>query len=123
MIDHRHALRHRDFRLLLAGGSINSLGNGIAPVALAFAVLDLGGDAAQLGIVVGLYALADVVVTLFGGVAGDRFSRRVVMAGSMLVAWRAFTSAMTRPMSFMLDAPSSATIAPIAALASSSLIC
>ena len=45
-----HPLRHRDFRLLLAGGSINSLGNGIAPVALAFAVLDLGGDAAQLEI-------------------------------------------------------------------------
>lgn len=86
MIDQRHPLRYRDFRLLLAGGSINSLGNGIAPVALAFAVLDLGGDAAELGLVVGLYALTDVVVTLFGGVAGDRFSRRLMMAGSMLVA-------------------------------------
>lgn len=82
----RHALRHRDFRLLFAGGSINSLGNGIAPVALAFAVLDLGGDAAELGLVVGLYALTDVLVTLFGGVAGDRFSRRLVMTGSMLAA-------------------------------------
>ena len=81
-----HPLRHREFRLLLAGASINSLGNGIAPVALAFAVLDLGGDAAQLGLVVGLYALADVVVTLFGGVAGDRLKRRTMMTLSLVAA-------------------------------------
>ena len=74
-----HALRHRDFRALFVGHSVNSLGNGIAPVALAFAVLDLGGDATDLGIVVGLYALADVAAVLFGGVLGDRVSRQAMM--------------------------------------------
>ncbi|WP_230973451.1 MFS transporter [Aeromicrobium terrae] len=79
----RHALRHRPFRWLLAGVSINALGNGAAPIALAFAVLDLGGDASDLGVVVGLYALADVAAVLFGGVLGDRFSRRTMMRVSM----------------------------------------
>ena len=74
-----HVLRHPAYRALLAGQTINSLGNGIAPVGLAFAVLDLGGDATDLGIVVGLYALADVAAVLFGGVLGDRVSRRTMM--------------------------------------------
>lgn len=74
-----HALRHPAFRWLLTGVTVNSLGNGIAPIALAFAVLDLGGDAKDLGIVVGLYALADVTAVLFGGVLGDRVSRRTMM--------------------------------------------
>ncbi len=55
-----HPLRHAPFRWLVTGTTINLLGNGIAPVALAFAVLDLGGGASDLGLVVGLYALADV---------------------------------------------------------------
>ena len=45
---------------------MNSLGNVIAPVALAFAVLDLGGSADPLGLVVGAYALADVVAVALG---------------------------------------------------------
>ena len=44
-------------------------------------------------------------------------------AGSISLAWRAFTSAMTRPMSFIELAPVSTMIAWIAALASSSLSC
>ncbi|WP_205472715.1 MFS transporter [Nocardioides sp. SYSU D00038] len=80
------ALRHAPFRWLVAGAAVNSLGNGIAPVALAFAVLDLGGDATDLGVVVGLYALADVLMVLFGGVLGDRFERRTVMQLSMVGA-------------------------------------
>ena len=55
-----HPLRHAPFRWLVTGTTINLLGSGIAPVALAFAVLDLGGGASELGLVVGLYALADV---------------------------------------------------------------
>ena len=36
-------LRHRNFRLLVTGTTTSALGNTITPVALAFAVLDLGG--------------------------------------------------------------------------------
>jgi MFS family permease len=74
-----HVLRHPAYRALFIGNTVNFLGNGIAPVALAFAVLDLGGDATDLGLVVGLYALADVAAVLFGGVLGDRVSRRTMM--------------------------------------------
>src|SRR3954451_20111714 len=76
-----HPLRYAPFRWLVTGSTVNLLGSGIAPVALAFAVLDLGGDATDLGIVVGLYALADVAAVLFGGVLGDRLTRTVIMQG------------------------------------------
>src|SRR4029077_7084007 len=77
-----HPLRHASYRWLLSGVAGNPLGTGIAPVALAFAVLALGGDASDLGVVVGLYALADVAAVLFGGVLGDRLPRTVLMQGS-----------------------------------------
>src|SRR5690242_10768886 len=75
-------LRHRDFRLLVAGASVSSLGNAITPIALAFAVLDLGGTASELGLVVAAFAAAEVVTTLLGGVLGDRVSRKLMMEGS-----------------------------------------
>ncbi len=75
-------LRFRNFRLLVTGTATSSLGNAIAPVALAFAVLDLGGSASDLGFVVAAYALADVVTALFGGVLGDRVARQLMMEGS-----------------------------------------
>jgi MFS family permease len=81
-----HPLHHAPFRWLVTGTTINLLGSGIAPVALAFAVLDLGGGASQLGLVVGLYALADVGAVLFGGVLGDRLPRTVMMEGSAAAA-------------------------------------
>src|SRR3954468_12557285 len=81
-----HPLQHAPFRWLVSGTTINLLGSGIAPVALAFAVLDLGGGASQLGLVVGLYALADVGAVLFGGVLGDRLPRTVMMQGTSAAA-------------------------------------
>jgi MFS family permease len=81
-----HPLHHAPFRWLLTGTTVNLLGSGIAPVALAFAVLDLGGGASELGLVVGLYALADVGAVLFGGVLGDRLPRTVMMQGSSAAA-------------------------------------
>ncbi|RNL80986.1 MFS transporter [Nocardioides marmorisolisilvae] len=75
-------LRHRNFRFLAIGAGVNSLGNAITPVALAFAVLDLGGSPTELGLVVASFALAEVVTTLFGGVLGDRVPRHLMMQGS-----------------------------------------
>ena len=81
-----HPLHHAAFRWLVSGTTVNLLGSGIAPVALAFAVLDLGGGAKELGLVVGLYALADVGAVLFGGVLGDRLPRTVMLQGSAAAA-------------------------------------
>jgi MFS family permease len=82
----RAVLRHRNLRLLISGAAVSSLGNAITPVALAFAVLDLGGSATELGLVVAAFALAEVVTTLFGGVLGDRFPRQLLMQGSSVGA-------------------------------------
>ncbi|WP_395659674.1 MFS transporter [Nocardioides sp.] len=81
-IEADHPLRHRNFRLLVTGSATSALGNAITPVALAFAVLDLGGSATDLGLVVAAFALADVVTVLFGGVLGDRVPRQLMMEGS-----------------------------------------
>lgn len=79
-------LRHPAFRWLAAAVTIDHFGSALTPVALAFAVLDLGGTATQLGLVVAAYALAEVLTTLFGGVLGDRLSRRVMLEGTTTVA-------------------------------------
>lgn len=75
-------LRHRNYRLLVTGTTTSSLGNAVTPIALAFAVLDLGGSASELGIVVAAFALAEVVTVLFGGVLGDRVPRQLMLEGS-----------------------------------------
>ncbi|WP_433792927.1 MFS transporter [Actinoplanes sp. CA-252034] len=80
------ALRHVPFRFLLAGRSISALGNSFAPIALAFAVLDLTGSARDLGLVVGARTLANVLFLLFGGVLADRLPRHLLMVGSSLAA-------------------------------------
>lgn len=74
------------FRWLLAGTTVKSLGSGIAPVALAFGVIDLGGSATDLGVVVGLFALAEVVAIMYGGVLGDRLPRTVMIQGTTAAA-------------------------------------
>lgn len=83
-VERSSVLRHREFRLLAGGVTISSLGNGITPVALAFAVLDLGGGAAELGLVEAAFSGAEVLTTLLGGVLGDRVSRRIMMQGASL---------------------------------------
>ncbi len=76
--------RSPSYRILLAGATISAFGNAISPVAIAFAVLDLGGDATALGLVVAAYAAAQVTTTLLGGVLGDRLPRSVLVTGSAL---------------------------------------
>ncbi|TNM38586.1 MFS transporter [Nocardioides albidus] len=75
-------LRSRDFRLLVGGVAVSGLGSAMTPVALAFAVLDLGGTATQLGLVVAAFSAAEVLTILYGGVLGDRLPRQLLMQGS-----------------------------------------
>jgi MFS family permease len=62
------------------------LGNAIAPIAIAFAVLDLTGSVTALGIVVAVRSLTNVVFLLFGGVVADRLPRQFVVVASSTVA-------------------------------------
>jgi predicted MFS family arabinose efflux permease len=80
-------LRHPMYRRLVAGRVTTFLGNAVAPVALAFAVLDLtAGSVAALGIVVGARSLANVALLLLGGVLADRLPRGVILQGASLAA-------------------------------------
>jgi predicted MFS family arabinose efflux permease len=79
-------VRHRDFCWLTAGRTVSFLGNGMAPIALAFAVLDLSGSAADLGLVVAARAVANVVLLLAGGVLADRLPRALLLQGSSIAA-------------------------------------
>ncbi|MEB6380107.1 MFS transporter [Leclercia adecarboxylata] len=74
------------FRHLFAARFLTVLGNGIAPIALAFAVLDIGGSASDLGIVVASRSLFNVLFLLLGGVLADRYSRSRVLVSSSVVA-------------------------------------
>lgn len=73
------ALRDRNFRLLFAGRAISYIGTYLAPIAVAFAVLDLGGNATDVGLSFAAWTLAQVAMLVFGGVLGDRLPRRTVM--------------------------------------------
>lgn len=79
-------LSHPAFRWLLAARTTSILGNAVAPIALAFAVLDLTGSAADLGLVVAARSIANVAVLLFGGVIADRLPRDVVLVGTSIAA-------------------------------------
>ena len=75
-------LRDRNFRLLFAGRAISYIGTYLAPIAVAFAVLDLGGSATAVGLSFAAWTVAQVATLAFGGVIGDRFPRRIVMISS-----------------------------------------
>jgi hypothetical protein len=76
-------LREREFRLLFAGRTISMAGSAMAPVALAFAVLNtLHGSATDLGLVLTARQVPTVLFLLFGGVLADRLPRHRVMVAS-----------------------------------------
>ena len=79
-------LRYPPFRFLVAGRTTTMPGNSVAPIALAFAVLDLTGSPRDLGLVVGARSLANVVFVLFGGVIAARLPRQRVMVGASVLA-------------------------------------
>jgi len=72
-------LSEREFRLLFSGQSVSLIGDNIAPIALAFAILDAGGSATEVGVVYAANIIARVAFMLVGGVWADRLSRRRVM--------------------------------------------
>ncbi|MFD5076478.1 MFS transporter [Streptomyces sp. NPDC058371] len=72
-------LAQRNFRRFYAGHSISLLGTGMERIAVAFAVLDSGGSASDLGLVIAGGVTANVLCLLAGGVVADRFGRRGVM--------------------------------------------
>ena len=78
-------LREAAFRNFFLGRAISRLGNAFTPLALAFGVLDGGGSAADLGVILAAVTLPQLLFLLVGGVVGDRFDRRIILIGTDLV--------------------------------------
>ncbi|WP_236653285.1 MFS transporter [Streptacidiphilus melanogenes] len=79
-------LRRAGFRWFFAGQTVSLLGSSMAPVALAFAVLDASGHAGDLGIVLAARMLPLLGFLLIGGAVADRLPRRAVLVVSNLGA-------------------------------------
>ena len=61
-------LNERQFRRYFLAQTTSWLGDGLLPVAIAFAVLDLTGSASDLGLVLGIRMVPLLVFILVGGV-------------------------------------------------------
>lgn len=79
------ALSEPQFRLLWIGQTASAAGDSLIPVAVAFAVLGIGGTATDLGIVFAAFTVAHVALVLAGGVVADRLPRQLVMVACDLV--------------------------------------
>ena len=80
-------LRERNFRFYFASRFVNTMGNAMASVALAFAVLEVtDDDPAALGLVLAAHTVPMVVLLLWGGVLADRFPRTLVLQVSNLTS-------------------------------------
>ena len=74
-----HVLRVRNFRNLFLGQAISAFGDGLTPVAITFAVLQMTGSATDLGIVLAAQITPLATLALVAGVWGDRLRREWVM--------------------------------------------
>jgi MFS family permease len=73
----------RRFRLLYAARASSFIGSTMAPIGLAFAVLDtLHGSRTELGLVLAARAIPNAAFILLGGVIADRLPRHLVMVTS-----------------------------------------
>lgn len=75
------ALVERNFRVLFTSTTISALGDGVATIALAFAVLQIGSPIG-LGLVLAGRQAAQAGITLAAGVWADRLPRHLVLLGA-----------------------------------------
>ncbi len=86
------ALRHRNFRLFLAGQFVSLCGTWMQQVAQGWLVLELTDSAFAVGLVSTLGTLPILLLTLYGGVVADRVDkRRFVLALQSLMLTEALT--------------------------------
>ena len=78
-------LRHAQFRRIFLATSVSTLGNNIAPIAVAFAVLATRHSAIDLGLVLAARTLPLALLSVIGGAWADRLPRKSLMVASDLV--------------------------------------
>jgi MFS family permease len=74
------ALAERDFRLVFSSTTISAIGDGVAVIALVWAVLEISHNSGTaVGIVLASRQAAAAVIVLAAGVLADRFPRHIVL--------------------------------------------
>jgi MFS family permease len=79
------ALAERNFRLLFTSTTISALGDGVAIIALAFAVLQVSDSPVALGVVIAGRQVAQTAIVLAAGVWSDRLPRHLVLFAAAAV--------------------------------------
>ncbi|RIH58503.1 MFS transporter [Streptomyces sp. SHP22-7] len=80
-------MRIATFRRFAAANLISATGSAMAPLALAYAVIEQGGGAGSLGVVLATNTVPTIVFLLAGGLFADRLSRSLLLfAGNLLAA-------------------------------------
>jgi predicted MFS family arabinose efflux permease len=77
--------RERSFTLLFGAHTVSLFGDAVAPIALAFAVLDLTSSPTDLGFAVAARTVPMILFVLAGGVWADRLPQQRLMIGSDVV--------------------------------------
>ncbi|GAA2037711.1 MFS transporter [Catenulispora yoronensis] len=85
-------LRRRDFRILVGGQSLSTLGDMVYLVALPFLILGAGYAISGLSLTLTGFGLARIVTALPGGMLADRFGARPVMLWADVVRCAALTA-------------------------------
>jgi MFS family permease len=100
-----------NFRLVFTSTTISGLGDGVATIALAFAVLDISDSPAALGAVIAARQVAAAGITVLAGVWADRLPRHLVLVAAAVV------QAITQATSGALVLTGEASVPALAALA------
>ncbi len=79
-------LRRPNFAKLFAAYLITHTGSAIAPIAIAFGVLDLTGSTSTAAYVVAAPVVAMIVILLVGGTLADRSSRQRIMVRADIIS-------------------------------------
>jgi MFS family permease len=80
MKDRLGALAERNFRLVFSSTTISAIGDGVAAIALVFAVLHIAHDSpTAVGIVLACRQVAAAAIALAAGVIADRLPRHLVL--------------------------------------------
>ena len=75
-------LRQRSFALFFMAATASTLGSAVVPIALTFALLQVGYTATSVGLILAAQTAPTVVLLLAGGIVGDRWSRQRIMIGA-----------------------------------------
>jgi MFS family permease len=75
---------YRNFRRIWLSNLLVTIGSGAFPMAIAIVIIDAGGDATTLGLILAARMLSGTALTLVGGVWADRIKRKYVMISADL---------------------------------------